>query len=79
MTNGNESVESKNDSLADKLSDAIQKFIEENGITEMVCIAKNKESGDDAAIFFKGHVYDITKLTGDVYDKFKNKLLKDLY
>ncbi len=68
-----------NNSLADKLNEAIQKFIEENNITEMVCIAKNKDSGDDAAIFFRGHFYDITKLTGQVYSNFKEKIAKELY
>lgn len=76
MGNPNEN-QNEESILANKLSESVQKFIDENGIQNMICLAR-KPNSDDTAIFFHGHFYDVAALLGEVYSKFKEKINKDL-
>ena len=76
MSDKNEE-ETKSETLAGKLETALQKFIDDNKIAEMICLVKHPTE-DDVAIFYRGHFYEATKILGNVYMKFRDKIQKEL-
>jgi hypothetical protein len=66
----------KQKSLDEKIDDVIGPLLVSEGITNSVTIAEDKNG--KIAIVYRGHFYDITKLVGGVYKKFRESIETDL-
>jgi hypothetical protein len=71
------SPEDREKSLDKKINDLIGPFLEEEGIEDAIVIVKDPRTGK-AAVFYRGHFYDVTALMSGVYSKFKSTIAQEL-